>query len=97
MAQTRATTGNSRPRKADFVTTTTTNQKTARKPRAGTGAGVKKTKKAPVKRKAGVNAKVEGAVEKAKGVLEGRPGKKVRAVFADGKVAGRGRVSRMEV
>ena len=81
MAQTRATTGNSRPRKADYVTTTTTTKKTVRKPRAGTGAGVRKTKKAPAKRKVGVKAKVEGVVEKAKGVIEGRPGKKVCIIF----------------
>lgn len=62
-----------------YETTTTTTKKTTRKPRARTGAGVKKTttKKAPVKRKAGVKAKVEGAVEKVKGAVEGKPGKKV--------------------
>ncbi|MCJ1406129.1 hypothetical protein MMC19_000194 [Ptychographa xylographoides] len=79
MALTRGATGNSRPRKADTVTTTTTTKKTTtRKPRAG---GVKKTtttKKGPVKRKrkAGVGAKIEGAMEKMKGSIEGRPGKK---------------------
>jgi hypothetical protein len=82
MASTRSATGNSRPRKdttyAAAVPTTTT--KKPRKTARATG-GVKKTttKKAPVKRKVGVKAKVEGVVEKAKGVVEGKPGKKVRA------------------
>jgi hypothetical protein len=82
MAQTRATTGNSRPRKDTVYETTTITTKKTTKPRARTGAGVKKTttKKAPVKRKGGVKAKVEGAVEKVKGVVEGKPGKKVRSI-----------------
>jgi len=83
MAQTRATTGHSRPRKDTVYETTTTTTKKTTKPRARTGAGVKKTttKKAPVKRKVGVKAKVEGAVEKVKGVVEGKPGKKVCVFF----------------
>ena len=80
MALTRATTGHSRPRKDTVTTTTTTTKKTTTsKPRAG---GVKKTtttKKGPAKRKGkpGVMAKMEGALEKVKGEVEGRPGKKV--------------------
>ncbi|MCJ1384777.1 hypothetical protein MMC17_007895 [Xylographa soralifera] len=79
MALTRATTGHSRPRKDTVTTTTTTTKKTtSRKPRAG---GVKKTtstKKGPAKRKGkpGVIAKMEGALEKVKGEVDGRPGKK---------------------
>ncbi|MCJ1421945.1 hypothetical protein MMC32_008312 [Xylographa parallela] len=79
MALTRATTGHSRPRKDTVTTTTTTTKKTTTsKPRAG---GVKKTtttKKGPAKRKGkpGVMAKMEGALEKVKGEVEGRPGKK---------------------
>ncbi|MCJ1316381.1 hypothetical protein MMC15_001702 [Xylographa vitiligo] len=81
MALTRATTGHSRPRKdtVTATTTTTTKKTTTRKPRAG--GGVKKTtttKKGPAKRKGkpGVMAKMEGALEKVKGEVEGRPGKK---------------------
>ncbi|MCJ1287704.1 hypothetical protein MMC26_007056 [Xylographa opegraphella] len=79
MALTRATTGHSRPRKDTVTTTTTTTKKTTtRKPRTG---GVKKTtttKKGPTKRKGkpGVMAKMAGALEKAKGEVEARPGKK---------------------
>ncbi|MCJ1294601.1 hypothetical protein MMC34_006159 [Xylographa carneopallida] len=83
MALTRATTGRSRPRKDTVTTTTTTTKKTTtRKPRAG---GVKKTtttKKGPAKRKGkpGVMTKMAGALEKVKGEVEGRPGKKVRSL-----------------
>ncbi|MCJ1395195.1 hypothetical protein MMC18_008078 [Xylographa bjoerkii] len=79
MALTRATTGHSRPRKDTVTATTTATKKpTTRKPRAG---GVKKTtttKKGLGKRKGkpGMMAKMEGALEKAKGEVEGRPGKK---------------------
>ena len=101
MASTRSTTGNSRPRK-DAVyetTTTTTTKKTTRKPRARTGAGVKKTttKKAPVKRKAGVKAKVEGAIEKVKGTVEGKPGKKVGFLLYSFERAQRQREARWDI
>lgn len=82
MPATRSSTGNSRPRKVPEVSTTTTTttmkKTTTRKPRPG---GVKKatTKKEPAKKKAkaGVMAKVEGAMDRAKGTVEGKPGKKV--------------------
>ena len=87
MAGTRSTTGNSKPRVFDTVSTEPTRKTTTKrsikakantsKPRAKTGAGVKKTttkKPAPAK-KTSVKAKVEGAAEKVVGKVEGKPGK----------------------
>lgn len=85
MAGTRSTTGNSKPRVFDTVSTEPTRKITTKKstkakantskPRAKTGAGVKKaTTKKPAK-KSSVKAKVEGAAEKIVGKVESKPGK----------------------
>ncbi|CAI6335192.1 unnamed protein product [Periconia digitata] len=62
------------PKAKSSTTTTTTTTKTTKT--NGTGAGPKKTihkKKSPAKQ---VTDKVAGKVEKAKGKIEGKPGKK---------------------
>lgn len=82
MAQTRGATGNSRPRVfASIATEPATRRKTTtttKKKSAATGAGVTK-KRAPNthhKRQPHLKDKVEGALEKAKGTIERKPGKK---------------------
>ncbi|KIW16142.1 hypothetical protein PV08_06193 [Exophiala spinifera] len=85
MAQTRGATGNAKPRIFTTPSTEpvqkrkagTTTKKRTTKPKSATGAGItKKSAPAAHKRKPSIKDKVEGAVEKVVGTLEGKPGKK---------------------
>ncbi|KIW24387.1 uncharacterized protein PV07_10105 [Cladophialophora immunda] len=89
MAQTRGATGHSKPRvfatvstepvrKRKTTTATTTGGATKKRKTASKKAGVTKTR-APAthhKRKPTIVDKIEGAVEKVVGIVEGKPGKK---------------------
>jgi hypothetical protein len=84
MASTRSTTGNSKPRVVATISTEPSRKRTATKktkantskPRSTEGGITKKRAPAPQhKRKPSIKDKVEGAVEKAIGKVEGKPGK----------------------
>ncbi|OCT53643.1 hypothetical protein CLCR_11033 [Cladophialophora carrionii] len=92
MAQTRGATGNSKPRvfatvsteptrKRKTPATSTTAGTKAKTTKSATGAGVTKKRAANTthKRKPSVKDKVEGAVEKIEGTIEGKPAKKAAA------------------
>lgn len=83
MASTRSTTGNSKPRVVATISTepsrkrTTTKKTKANTSKPRSTAGITK-KRAPAthhKRKPSIKDKVEGAVEKVVGKIEGKPGK----------------------
>lgn len=86
MAQTRGATGNARPRVFTAISTepvtkrkaTTTKTRKPTTKKSVTGAGVTKKRAANThhKRKPHLKDKLEGAVEKAKGTIERKPGKK---------------------
>jgi hypothetical protein len=84
MASTRSTTGHSKPRVVATISTepsrkrTTTTKKTkanTSKPRSTAGVIKKRAPATHHKRKPSVKDKVEGAVEKVIGKIEGKPGK----------------------
>jgi hypothetical protein len=96
MRATRQQTGNSKPRTFPDVPTTVTEKKKTKKaattkantskPRSDkTTTGRVTKKKAPTKKdktvKEKVESKINGAVEKAEGAVEGKPGKKVRTAL----------------
>jgi hypothetical protein len=83
MASTRATTGNSKPRVFQAISTEPGRKTTGGKkrgPKKATATKAKKPtgvtkKKAPTKRKTSVKDKVEGAAKKAEGKVLNKPGK----------------------
>jgi hypothetical protein len=90
MALTRGSTGNARPRKFDApappaAAATTTTKKRSTKAKTATGRVAKPRAAGPAAahgRKPTPGDKVEAAVEKAKGAVERKPGKKGRLLLA---------------